>query len=47
MFVETEARQVERDLMREIGALRAEVRHLHEELRGMKNTAAPNRQNGA
>ena len=40
MFVETEERQVERDLMREIGALRAEVRHLHEELRGMKNTAA-------
>jgi voltage-gated potassium channel len=37
MFVETEERQVERDLMHEIGALRAEVRHLHEELRNMKN----------
>ena len=36
MFVEAEERQVERDLMREIGALRAEVRHLHEELREMK-----------
>jgi voltage-gated potassium channel len=41
MFVETEERQVERDLMREIGALRAEVRHLHDELRGMKNTPPP------
>jgi voltage-gated potassium channel len=46
MFVETEERQVERDLMHEIGALRAEVRHLHEELRGMKNNATPNRQHG-
>ena len=42
MFVETEERQVERDLMHEISALRAEVRHLHDELRGMKNTSPPN-----
>lgn len=28
MFIETEERQIERDLMREIGALRAEVRSL-------------------
>jgi hypothetical protein len=41
MFVETEERQVERDLMHEISALRAEVRHLHDELRGMKNTTPP------
>lgn len=36
MFVETEERQIEQDLMREISALRAEVRHLHEEVRGAK-----------
>jgi voltage-gated potassium channel len=36
MFVETEERQIERDLMEEIGALRAEVRSLHDELRGLK-----------
>ncbi len=41
MFVETEERQVERDLMREIGALRAEVRHLHEEVRGIQNNLHP------
>ena len=33
MFVEIEERQIERDLMDEIGALRAEVRALHDELR--------------
>jgi voltage-gated potassium channel len=33
MFVETEERQIEHDLMREIAALRAEVRSLHAELR--------------
>jgi len=33
MFVETEERQIERDLMREIGALRGEVRSLRAELR--------------
>lgn len=33
MFVEIEERQIERDLMHEIGALRAEVRALHDELR--------------
>lgn len=36
MFVETEERQIERDLMHEIGALRAEVRELHDELRQFK-----------
>jgi voltage-gated potassium channel len=33
MFVETEERQVERDLMREIGVLRGEVRSLRDEIR--------------
>jgi voltage-gated potassium channel len=33
MFVETEERQIERDLMHEIGALRGELRALHEEVR--------------
>jgi voltage-gated potassium channel len=37
MFVETEERQIERDLMQEIGALRAEVRSLHNEIRELKN----------
>lgn len=32
MFVEKEERQIERDLMHEIGALRVEVRSLHEDL---------------
>ena len=32
MFVGTEERQVERDLMREIGLLRVEVRHLRHEV---------------
>jgi voltage-gated potassium channel len=36
MFVEVEERQIERDLMHEIGALRAEVRSLHDELRELK-----------
>lgn len=34
MFVETEERQIERDLMYELGQLRAEVRELRAELRG-------------
>ena len=34
MLVETEERQIERDLMREIGALRSEVHALRSELRG-------------
>ena len=34
MFVETEERQIERDLMREIGALRQEVQALHAVVRG-------------
>lgn len=33
MFVETEERQIERDLMHEIGALRSEVASLRNELR--------------
>lgn len=33
MFVETEERQIERDLMQELGALRNEVRQLRDELR--------------
>jgi voltage-gated potassium channel len=32
MFVETEERQIERDLLREIGALRAEVRALRDDV---------------
>lgn len=32
MFVETEERQIERDLMREIGALRAEVRQMRQDM---------------
>lgn len=36
MFVETEERQIERDLMHAIGALRAEVRSLHDEVRELK-----------
>jgi voltage-gated potassium channel len=36
MFVETEEREVERDLMNEIGTLRAEVRSLHADLRELK-----------
>ena len=36
MFVETEERQIERDLMHEIGALRAQVRSLHDELHELK-----------
>ena len=38
MFVETEERQIERDLMHAIGALRAEVKSLHDELRELKAT---------
>jgi voltage-gated potassium channel len=37
MFVETEERQIERDLMHEIGSLRAEVRSLRDELRAQLN----------
>ena len=36
MFVETEERQIERDLMHEIGALRAELRSLRDEVRHLK-----------
>lgn len=41
MFVETEERQIERDLMHAIGALREEVLSLHRELREMRKGAAP------
>lgn len=37
MFVGTEERQIERDLMREIGVLRAEVRGLRDELKADTN----------
>lgn len=36
MFVETEERQIERDLMDEIGKLRADVRSLRDEVRELK-----------
>jgi voltage-gated potassium channel len=39
MFVGTEERQIERDLMREIGALRGEVRDLRDELRAKQAAA--------
>jgi voltage-gated potassium channel len=35
MFVEREERQIERDLLNEIGELRAEIRSLREEVRGL------------
>ncbi len=38
IMVETEERQIERDLMHEIGNLRAEVRSLRDELRELKPT---------
>jgi voltage-gated potassium channel len=41
MFVETEERQIERDLMQEIGALRNEVSHLRDELRANHHPSAP------
>ena len=37
MFVGNEERQIESDLMQEIGALRAEVRSLHDEMRQLNN----------
>ena len=37
IFVETEERQIERDLMQELGSLRAEVRSLRDELRAQLN----------
>ena len=39
MFVETEERQIERDLIHEIGALRAEVRGLRDEVRASQAAA--------
>lgn len=39
MFVETEERQIEQDLMREIGALREEVRELREDVRATQAAA--------
>jgi voltage-gated potassium channel len=38
MFVETEERQIERDLMRELGALRAQVEALHAEVKAQHAT---------
>lgn len=39
MFVETEERQIERDLMREITALRSELQSLHADVRELKASA--------
>ena len=41
MLVETEERQIERDLMREIGALRSEVRALRNEFRAASRRETP------
>ena len=41
MFVETEERQIERDLMKELGALRNEVRQLRDELRATTHPHTP------
>jgi voltage-gated potassium channel len=41
IFVEAEERQVERDLMREILALRADVRRLHDEVAQLKSSQPP------
>lgn len=41
MFVDTQERQVERDLMQEIGALRAEVRGMRNEIRVIHDTIDP------
>ena len=41
MFVETEERQIERDLMHEIGALRSEVRSLRDEFRQLTAGQSP------
>lgn len=38
MFVETEERQIERDLMQAIGILRNEINGLHQEIRELKNS---------
>lgn len=37
IFVETEERQIERDLMQEIGSLHAEVRSLRDEIRAQRS----------
>jgi voltage-gated potassium channel len=39
MFVETEERQIERDLMHAIAALRAEVLSLHAELHALQRSS--------
>lgn len=41
MFVEQEERQIERDLLREIATLRAEVQLLHTELNNLRGTGKP------
>jgi len=38
MFVENEERQIEHDLMKELHALRAELRQVHEEVRELRAT---------
>lgn len=38
MFVETEERQIERDLMQAIGILRNDINGLHQEIRELKNS---------
>ena len=41
MFVEHEERQIERDLLHEIGSLRADVRSLHDQMQDIKALLRP------
>jgi voltage-gated potassium channel len=41
MFVETEERQIERDLMRAISVLRDEINGMRKEIRELKNNLSP------
>jgi voltage-gated potassium channel len=41
MFVETEERQIERDLMHAIGLLRSEISSMHQEIRELKSNSSP------
>jgi voltage-gated potassium channel len=41
MFVETEERQIERDLMRAISVLRDEINGMRQEIRELKNNLSP------
>jgi voltage-gated potassium channel len=38
MFVESEERQIEKDLMRELASLRAEIQTLHQEVRALRRS---------